>query len=266
MKKHLLFIFFIYLPIVAFAFSGKHHVKDMKRIFPFADCEANEDVLEFYSLVNKYIDSPNDRNTAKPTPIADHPKFSKMKFGNHRIWYHWGFNKNPRNFAPLVQAVEKNINNGVISECDAEDFWQCLITDVKKRNRQLMNHAAQIFGYESLGSISQRQRKQLNAFVAILYSIHLLGDHQTTITDVMSNVQGVYGDVYNAIDDLAGSSRTNIRRARRLKKELRRLQSDPAVFLDKMEDEFTLFLLQLSGPLYNYQKKFENLGYKLKQL
>jgi len=264
MKKQLFIIFFVLAPTITFALSGKEHAFDMKRIYPFVDCVSNKKVIDFYSLVNEYLDKPNDINTGKPNPIANHPKFNKMKFGNHRIWYHWGFNTDPKKFSPLVEAVNRNIENGIIDESDVEEFWECLISDVRRRNRYLMNCAAEIFGYKSLGSISQNQRRQLNAFVTVLYSIHVLGDHQGVITDVMSDLSRVYGDIYNAIDDLAGKNRANVSKARELKKQLRAQQHDPKVFLDKMEEKFTPYILALDGSLYNYKEKFERLGYKLK--
>jgi hypothetical protein len=82
----------------------------------------------------------------------------------------------------------------------------------------------------------------------------------------MIDLKGVYGDIYNAIDNLAGRNRTNVSKARELKKELRTVQHDPIVYLNKMEQLFTPFLLTLDGPLYNYKEKFEKLGYKLKKM
>lgn len=265
MKRALLFFFCVLFPIITFALPGIVHARDMKRIFPFVDCPSNGEIIAFYSLVNKYIDSPNDRNTGKPNPIADHPKFSKIKFGNHRIWYHWGFNKDPKRFTPLVDAVNSNIENCEISESDVEEFWSLLKKDIGLRNRSLMNKAAEIMGYQSLGSISSDQRKQLNAFVTLLYSIHLLGDHQTSMTSIMYDLKGVYGDIYNAIDDLAGRNMANVLKARQFKKELRTKQLNPENFLDMMEENFSLFILTLDGPLYNYKERFERLGYTLKQ-
>lgn len=264
MKRYYLFILSLLLPLFVFALSGKEHANDMKRIYPFVDCQRNEKIIDFYSLINNYLDSPNDRNTGRPDSIRYHPKFGKMKFGSHRIWYHWGFNTDPKRFAPLVNAVNSNIENGVISESDVDEFWNCLMNEVSRRNRFLMNRAAEIFGYKSIGSISQSQRSQLNAFVTILYSIHLLGDHQTTITDVMVDLKSVYGDIYNAIDNLAGRNRANILKARHIKKELRTVQHDPVIYLDKMEDSFSSFLLALDGSFYNYKEKFEKMGYVLK--
>ena len=263
-KRPLLFIFCLLFPILTYALSGKEHARDMQRIFPFVKCECNNKVIDFYSLVNQYIDRPNDINIGKPNPISNHPKFSQMKFGNHRIWYHWGFNTNPKKFTPLVDAVNRSIADSVISENDVEEFWDCVMADVSRRNRYLMNCAADIFGYKALGSISTNQRRQLNAFVTVLYSIHILGDHQCLITDVMCDIKRVYADIFNAIDDLAGKDKANVLQARDLKKVLRPEQDDPKVFLDKMEEVFSPFLLGLEGSLYNYKEKFESLGYKLK--
>lgn len=264
MKRNTLLVFCALFPILTFALSGKEHARDMKRIYPFVDCASNSKVIDFYTHVNKYIDSPNDRNTGKPNPIKNHPKFSKIKFGNHRIWYHWGFNKDPQKFAPLVDALNNSITDHVISETDVEEFWTLLKKDIGKRNRSLMNNAADIFGYQSIGAISSLQRGQVNAFVTILYSIHLLGDHQGIITDVMSDLNGVYGDIYNAIDNLAGRSIANIIKARKLKRDLRTEQRDSKRYLDRLEQTFSPFLLSLDGPMYNYKEKFEKLGYKLK--
>ncbi|MGV8964117.1 MAG: hypothetical protein ACOH2V_12160 [Candidatus Saccharimonadaceae bacterium] len=262
MKKTLLLLLLAILPTFIFALSGKEHEKDMQRIFPFVKCKNNNKITTFYSLVNQYIDQPNDINIGKPVTIANHPKFKNMKFGNHRIWYHWGFNTNPKKHLPLIAAIHKNIEKEIISETDVDEFWDCLMKDVGKRNRYLMNSAAEIFGYGAIGSISRNQREQLNAFVTILYSIHIIGDHQTSETSVMSDLKMIYGDVYNAINNLAG--RDNRSNANRLKKALILEQSNPKRFLDKMEKEFSPFLMSLDSPLYNYKKKFSDIGYQLR--
>ena len=246
----------------SYGFGRQQHTGDMQRVFPFE--WDNDKIIELYYLVNDYLDKPNDTNTGKPTLIAEHPKFGKMTFGNHRIWYHWGFNVNPRNFTPLKEAVERNIKKGVITETDAKEFWDILLKEVGRRNRYLMNKATEILGYGKLGSISAIQRAQANAFVTILYSIHLLGDHQGKILNVMSDRNAVYADIYNAIDNLAGREAYNVERAKSIKKELRKHQDSPADFINAMERRFTPFILSLKGPMYNYKQKFEKMGYKLK--
>lgn len=262
-KKAVLTVAAIAVAFNAGAFGRQQHTGDMQRVFPFE--WDNDKIIELYYLVNDYLDKPNDTNTGRPRPIAEHPKFGKMTFGNHRIWYHWGFNVNPLNFAPLKDAVKKNIKQGVITESDAKEFWDILLKEVGRRNRYLMNKAAEILGYGELGSISAVQRSQANAFVTILYSIHLLGDHQGKILNVISELKAVYADIYNAIDNLAGRDTYNIERAKSIKKELRKHQDSPADFINEMEKRFTPFILSLKGPMYNYRQKFEKMGYRLKK-
>lgn len=67
----------------SYGFGRQQHTGDMQRVFPFE--WDNDKIIELYYLVNDYLDKPNDTNTGKPTPIAEHPKFGKMTFGNHRI-------------------------------------------------------------------------------------------------------------------------------------------------------------------------------------
>ena len=247
----------------------ERHTADMKRIFPFVGNNTrNKDIIDFYYTVNAFIDyrsfPSNERKVGRPLCIAEHPKFGKMKFANHRIWFHWGFNKDPKKFDPLARLVDQNIERGVIRESDRAEFWQVLMQEVSKRNRYLMNEWSKILGYEGLGNMSAAMRAQSNAFVTMLYSIHLIGDHQTKLTDIMLNINSVYGDVYNAIDNLAGRSRDNRNKANRLKTVLRRAQDDPGKFLDVLEQEFTPFLYSLEGGIYDYKKRFEGLGYILK--
>ncbi len=261
LKKTLLFIICVLFPYLNYAHDGPRHVSDMQRIYPFD--WSNTKIIDFYKLVNNYIDFPNDKNTGKPTPIASNPKYNSMSIGRHRIWYHWGFNKDPRKFRPLIKALNRNIEKGVISEGDVEGFWGCIIKDQKRRNKKLMNEASIIFGYR--GYVSKKQRKQLNAFVAILYAIHIIGDHETSDINIILDLKSIYGDVYNAIDDIAGAD--NKLKANVLKRQLgfkKKQQIDPKMFLDIMESHFSPFLFSLDGSLYNYKKKFEALGYDLK--
>lgn len=243
----------------------------MQKIYPFA--KSNKQIIAYYNLINDYIDHPyielgksvemkgaNER----PRSIALHPKFSKMSFSNHRIWYHWGFNTNPRKYTPLVEIVNKNIAEGKLSPSDVDEFWNLINKDRGERNRKLMNETTKIFGYPDIRSISSIQREQVNAFVTILYSIHLLGDHQTSKVDVISDLEAIYRDIYNAIDNLGGKDKKNRTKAKEIKSKLRITENDPKLFLDKMEKEFSPFLLSLDGSLYNYKAKFEKMGYKLK--
>ena len=269
-RRYILLFFSLLLAVSALAFGKEDHVADMRRIFPFIPFDpANKKIEDFYYLVNSYIDYTNfpsisGGQVGTPLCIKNDPKLGNMKFANHRVWFHWGFNKNPRTFQPLVDMVEYNVKYGIIPEADREYFWYVLNKEIRKRNRLLMDKWAKISGYNGLVGLMASQRAQSNAFVTLLYSIHILGDHQTSETSVIIDKRSLYGDIYNAIDNLAGKFISNQQKAKSLKNKLRIVQGNPKAFFDKMEKEFTPFLYSLEGIGYNYKKKFSSLGYKLK--
>ena len=255
------------IPYVAYGHGKETHTADMRRVFPFVPYDPrNKEIERFYYLVNAYIDYPDFPNgkagTGTPQFIRNHPKFGKLTYHNHRGWFHWGFNKDPRKFAPLSAVIDNYVNNGILTETDREEFWYLVHEEVRKRNKYLMDKWAKISGYQGIKMVMTSQRRQANGFVTLLYSVHLLGDHQTSEVSVIIDRKSLYGDIYNAIDNLAGNSYENRSKAKSLKNKLRLVQGNPKAFLDKMEKEFTPFLYSLKGPGYDYRLKFNK--YKLK--
>lgn len=78
-------------------------------------------------------------------------------------------------------------------------------------------------GSKSLGIPFYRlvgaMRNQLNAFVAIPYAVHLIGDRfkEYSVTFVVQPMDDIVKSVYNAIDDLAGSGNSPEIRANKQK-------------------------------------------------
>lgn len=257
----------------AFALGGKEHAADMQRIFPFAKDAKNKPVTNLYQRVNEYLDFPyvhpgekSQRTDPKrPKFVAEHPKFSQIHWlGKHRIWFHWGFNTDPRQFPPIVNSLDQAVQQGVIAESDVAEFWTLMNEEISLRNRALMNEAAAVFGFGELGTISTQQRRQLNGLVTVLYSIHVVGDHKTPDKAVVAPLDRVYADIGNAIDNLAGREPENVEQAKALKQRLKAAQTSPDAYLDALEAGFAPFLLSLKGPGYDYKSRFEKLGYVMK--
>lgn len=273
-KGHCLLFFILFLfPILSHAHSGAEHLADMKRVMPFEDVEQNRRVFKFFRLMNSYIDRPGqapgtkfDREAYKrPAVIAEHPKFGNIRWeGKHRIWYHWGFNTDPRQFPPLVNSLNSAIDQGVITKDDLPEFWWLMTDEIAKRNRFLLNQGANAFGYGQLGSITAQHRRQLNGWVTVIYSVHILGDYQTDDTEVLAPLGRVYADISNAIDNLAGKDAGNVEKAKIIKAALKRSQSSPEKYLSALEREFTPFILSLKGVGYDYRTRLKGLGYVLK--
>lgn len=246
--------------------SNEKHASDMWKVFPFVNCPQNIKIQKFYYLMNAYIDYKTfpsaEHCVGTPQCIVDN--FPRCKFDNHRIWFHWGFNTDPKLFTPLVELVRSNILKGNMKESELDKFWYILEQERRKRNKYLMDQWSRISGYIGLTSLMHYQRKQSNAFVTLLYSIHILGDHQTSCTSIMANKTMIYGDIYNALDNLAGKSSGNYTKAKLLKNKLKLAQSDPSRFLYILEKEFTPFIYSLNGIGYDYKLRFQRLGYILK--
>lgn len=272
-KTSICLLLFICIVFISQAHSGEEHVWDMKRVMPFEDVEQNRRVFKFFRLMNQYIDRPGqdpgtkyDREAYKrPAFIAEHPKFGNIRWeGKHRIWYHWGFNTDPKQFSPLVNSLNSAIDQGIITKDDLQEFWNLMMAEISKRNRFLLNQGANALGFGQLGNISAQQRRQLNGWVTIIYSVHILGDYQTDDTEVLAPLSRVYADISNAIDNLAGKDAANVAKAKALKSVLKKSQGNPTSYLDVLAYRFTPFVLSLQGDGYNYKTKFEKMGYVLK--
>lgn len=271
--KLLLIIFFIG---ECYAKSGEGHYYDMSRIFPFdesAYSSNNKSIYDFYSRVNAYLDYstfPHEKLDGKkvgnPPFLRKYEQLKNMRFPNHRIWYHWGFNKNPRQFRPLVEVIKDNLEKGYLLPEHESFFWKKLEENISERNKVLLSEWAKLSGYSGLRQLSRIQREQSNAFVTLLISIHLLGDHTTTEVNVIINRESLYGEIFNAIDNLAGrKDKHNIEVSKSLKKKLNRAKNDPQEFLNVLAKNFTPFLYNLKGESYNYKKRFKDRGFKLKK-
>lgn len=274
-KGHCLLFFILFLfPLLSHAHSGAEHLADMKRVMPFEDVEQNRRVFKFFRLMNAYIDRPGqelgtkfDREAYKrPAFIAEHPKFGNIRWeGKHRIWHHWGFNTDPRQFPPLVNSLNTAIEQGVITKDDLPEFWRMMTDEIARRNRFLLSQGANALGFGQPGSISAQQRRQLNGWVTIIYSVHILGDYQTDDIAVLAPLGRVYADINNAIDNLAGKEPKNTEKAKALKASLKKWQGNPAKYLDALGTGFTPFVLALRGEGYDYKARFEKMGYVMKR-
>ncbi len=277
--RYLLLFCFVFVCTGAFSKDERGHTSDMWRIFPFEQGDPkNKEIEKFYKMVHNYIDHPYivdlDQKAEKrganeaPSFIYENAEFKNMTLDNHRIWYHWGFNKKLENYEPLVLYIKNEIKNGGLLEEDEDKFWCCLKQHQSKRNKFLMDRWLKISGYGGISRVFNSQRKQANAFVTLLYCIHILGDHLQVQTDIIMDRKALYGEIYTAITNLAGKDESNLKKAKALREKLRLVQSDPKQFLDKLEKEFTPFLYSLKGggKQYDYKAKFEGLGYKMKEI
>ena len=265
------------LPLICSGHGREHHIGDMTDVYPFDVTHRTENkaFIDLCWWVNATIDYLYESNgtlsysQSNPTFLKDlDPEQSGfyygLSYGNHRIWFHCGFNGNPRRYAPLAGRVSEMVNAGTLTGEQAEVLWQMVTKEQGIRNRRLIRKCADLFAYPP--SMSRAQQEQVNGFVSILYDIHLLGDMETSEKDAIDPVS-LYEDIYSSIFRLAGRRFSNYKAARRFVSRLKGIEDreNPTPFLRELKTSFTPFLLGLSGDMYDYKRMFEKKGYVLKK-
>lgn len=245
----------------------------MLSVFPFTLESRNDRVLNFFYVINSYLDEPNwiDDNFKRPAFVCEDRLFSKLSFGNHRIWFHWGLsdfqyasNSMAKSFRPLNSIV----NNKIQRYDDRERFWTSLCAEEHQRLQTVFEKAAMAFGYD-INNVQDMQRKQIWAFATIAYNIHILGDLTTSEYKIVRSEEDVRQDIFRAIRILAGH--TNRQLAEKLISFLEReapisnenkgtIYCSAQKFINALKDKkngFTQFILSCKGFGYNYIERFK---------
>lgn len=270
----------------AYSKDGDEHRRDMIDIFPFSkNCNkiCGESNSGLYVKVNRYLDVPDysRKGANKPAFVSNDPLFNSLTFKGHRIWYHWGFNdyRAAKSYDELAKdCIQFFLDKGQITADDAERFWRKLEIEEVDRTKKLLEDTAKALGYIGYANSYPLQKKQIEAFATLLYSIHLMGDHTTSYYWQCRSQKQVREDIYHAIKELGGYQ--NRKSANRLinyleiaaplseNSDIKAQQNAAQLFLDAMKNKrhgFSQFILNCSGAGYRYQNRFKEAGLQLKQ-
>ncbi len=275
-----------------FAHGKNHHVNDMWDVFPFSTQErngANKKANDFFEDVHSYIDYceyplPTDADYDRThfchnlcellSNENECPLEAKsISFGDHRMFYHWGWvpgsdlEKNRH-----YKALRENVSIACSNNRDCEKRFFDMLTDQKrKRDKHLRDQYAVFIGKNNFENLSKREQKEGDAFISVLYAVHILGDYTTVQGDKHTQTfKSLINDLDKAFSTLAGG-RTSLANNLTTKITLATTStsSDPNDFfsihqkgqiaLRILKEEFKDFLYECG-----YKKKFKDLNYKLK--
>lgn len=173
--------------------SGGHEA-DIYSVLPFARCAV---ISELIYEIHQTIDFPI--GYFEGLRDAPHADFTWHKYG-HRVFFHWGFNGNPRSGAVLQSLVTERKWSDAVTEA----FWQKVIAEQAKRNRQVIQTTARKLNFQSAGV----QRTYSNAFASIVTDVHILGDFSTTNIEALQSIDMVVSDLKKAmIQSLRGAEK-----------------------------------------------------------
>ena len=264
------------LPLTASALDGGYHEGYMWRIFPFEenpqDTTTYQTVKTLYKLINTYIDKPDGEATADyPAFVVEESYYRAMHIANynHRIWFHWGFRTDPKDYEPLRNAIDVLVAKKIMTEQDRVLFWLQLNNDNESKKRVILDFIAMnVFGYNNYGGLQyESQIKQIEAIASILCTIHYIGDlipEYNTRTDLVPSLDKLKQWLYEDINDIAGEYGNNSVLASELINSLDSI-NEPEPLLHKLEDDFGKFMISLEGWPYSYQETFTSMGFTLRE-
>ena len=174
MRNILTFMLALLSPIFASAKTGPEHCKDMLDVLGILQEKAAHPSYQHANEVAKTITAmiDNDVSSLRTSITNIAPNFS-LGPSIHRLFFHWGFNEDPRHSKALSDRI-----NAVTTDDNARNqIWGLIKAEQGRRNRAMMAKAAMEFNKNSGLMLS---RKEQNALASIMYNVHILGDYEVS--------------------------------------------------------------------------------------
>ena len=143
----------------------------------------------------KYIDSQDDASALNRRIKQIVPGFSLGSY-THRLYFHWGFNGDPRRSV----ALKHRIKESEASSDQVAMIWDIIIEVQAQRNKGMMDAIK--------NAIQEKNKKpcelthyEINALASIVYDVHILGDYVKGTASAQLALQSfdaVVGDLIRA--------------------------------------------------------------------
>lgn len=111
--------------------------------------------------------------------------------GDHRAFFHWGYQRKPWNEA-LLRHLPDSIKTDSLK---MSAFKSALAYEQRRRNRLTNAITEKVLGFGSQG----RSARYANAFISIIYDVHILGDYETKSIEGLAKVQDLVREISTSI-------------------------------------------------------------------
>lgn len=181
----------------------------------------------------------------------------KCSLGDHRYFFHWGYQCNPWSDDLLSFLPDKVTLNPMRLSA----FKNAVRKEQQRRNRITNAETERILGFGSTG----RQASYANAFIAILYDVHLLGDYESVNIEGLAPVHVIVAELSNSIRTIDSSRASDlISQLRKLANGLGNEREKAALVLMYLKDNLPKFIYEADDGRVNMRKHFEKRGFQFK--
>ena len=149
--------------------GGDGHVADMHSVFGRSQKHAA--LNDLFRAITRKIDAREGDNLNYKLKALSNNKFTEGVF-NHRIYFHWGFNGDPKDSPALVRQVNLATTNEVVRE----EMFE-LVRRVHIRRKEEILLQVQIVANSMHDKSAALKRQEMNAIAALAYDVHILGDY-----------------------------------------------------------------------------------------
>lgn len=222
--------------------TGQGHSGDMARILGFnlKDSKQHQLAQDIADAFAKFIDSQDDANKLNSQIKAIVPTFSWGLY-THRIFFHWGFNGDPKRSKALAEKIHASGANA----SEIEKIWDIIIKVQAERNRGMMKAIRMAIAKKN-GTCALTQ-DELNAVASLIYDIHILGDYVEGVPmalNALQDLDALTGDIITATRKLGSKDYKSLNSIR---VELNKAKASgiPSQKAEKMLDVLETYIPQL---------------------
>lgn len=208
MKHFFLIVFILCSTCFLFGKGGDEHSGDIIRVLGLDLKMEPQKVLA--EKITNALEETIDGGIGKPNNDVSKllreiqnvvPTFKTSPYG-HRLFFHWGFNGDPKKSEAIIRCLER------CNATSAEEskVWDLILAEQIKRNRKLLDSVQHALT-EKTGLVRPISHDQLNAIVSIGYDVHLLGDFIEGVPDTQSALlplDSIVADLVSASQKIKG--------------------------------------------------------------
>lgn len=236
------------------------HRDDFKAVMPFV---WNQELDAFGKSIMDNLDRFTNNEVEEYGGLSTYQYWKaefglSCKIGDHRHFFHWGYQRNPWS-DNLLQFLPESVTGNPVR---LNAFKAAVRKEQQRRNRMTNAEAERVLGFGSTGV----QARYANAFVAILYDVHILGDYETKSIDGLAPVSAIVAELntsLNNIDRSHASALTN--KLRQLANTKVSEREKALAVLQYLRDNLPSFIYNADDGRVNMRKHFEDKGWKFKR-
>lgn len=173
--------------------SFELHKKDFYSVLSFNEDKQLTDWMKLISskLIDNHKGEP--RNEYNGLCFYDYLKQQYPPFKcKHRLLFHWGYNARP-----WSEDLDRKMEQCKFDPATIKSFQQTLIKEQKYRNGKANVATEALLGFSSSG----KDASYANAFVSLVYDIHIIGDYTPDNKDMdgVAPLTSAVGDIINSL-------------------------------------------------------------------